>query len=128
MTKEKKKKSEKSESELVHDYVKKVIRGKQSRGHVDQRFAYTKSQKTVNKELWLDTDFFFSVVFQSEKQKYEFLQKLGIEADNDGQIQILNGLQFAKKLGIDLEKESALPYPTGSIDLMPLILDTEEGR
>lgn len=127
----KSKKPAKSEEELVKLYVDKVIRGKVSRGHIDQRFEYTKSDKTVNKDLWIDTDFYFSVVFQSADQKYEFFKALtekfgnkALEIEDDGQIQIVNGLILAKTLlGLDLKLETARPYPTGNLELMPFVLD-----
>lgn len=124
-------KIQKSESELVHEYAEKVIRGKQSRGHVDKRFGYTESSVAVNKELWLDTDFFCSLVFQSKEQKYEFLNKLcekfgtKPEYDSDTQIQIINGLKFAEQLGITLKKDEARPYPYGNLDLRPYVMDNE---
>lgn len=125
-------KVEKSEGELVHEYVDRVIRGKLSRGHVDQRFAYTKADGAVNKDMWMDTDFFFSVVFQSSEQKYKFLealqQKFGFELEDffETQVQIVNGLKLAEKMSIELKRESAQEYPYGSLDLRPYVLDDED--
>jgi hypothetical protein len=130
--KPRKPKDEKTEEQLVHEYVNKVIRGKQSRGHVDQRFEYTKTGTAVNKDMWLDTDFFFSVVFQSSEQKYKFLEavqklfKFELEDFYETQVEIVNGLKLAQSMGIDLKKESAREYPYGSLDLRPYVLDDEE--
>ena len=126
----KSKKSEKSEEQLVKDYVSRVIGGKVSRGHVDQRFDYTKKKSSVNKDMWIDYDFFFSVVFQSSEQKYQFLdfmrEKFGIEVTQDDNCQIINGLKFAEKVGLKLKKESTKDFPYGDIELRPFILDDED--
>lgn len=127
-----KKKAKKTETEIVQEYVDRIIKGKASRGHTDKRFDYTKKSDTVNKEMWLDTDFFFSVVFQSSIQKYAFLEalhkKLGVTVENfdKSQIQIINGLKIAESLGIELKKESALEPPVGNLDLRPYVLDDEK--
>jgi hypothetical protein len=129
LVKEKKVKETKSETQLVHEYVAKVVRGKQSRGHVDERFAFTKQDATVNKNLWLDTDFFFSVVFQSEAQKYAFLKAAGwplSPQEEEGQIQIVNGLKLAQALGVKLKIEKRLAYPQGDLELRPFVMDMEE--
>lgn len=118
-------KKEKTESELIHEYAKKVMRGKQSRGHVDERFQFTKGERTVNKELWLDSDFYFSVVFQSSRQKEEFFKKMKLVPDEDLGMQIVNGLKLAERLGIALTKEIAEKPPTINLDLLPFILDDE---
>ena len=121
----------KSESQLVHEYVDRVIGGKVARGHVDDRFAYTRKAGTVNKELWLDTDFFCSIVFQSFEQKYEFLEalakKTGVIADLDdaSQIQIVNGMDLARRLGIELKRETRAAYPIPDLELRPFIMDDE---
>lgn len=127
LKREAKKKEQKSESQLVHEYVNKVIRGKQSRGHVDKRFDYTKADGAVNKDMWMDTDFFFSVVFQSADQKDEFLKRIGWALDNlpGSQVQIVNGLKLAEQMKIPLKRESAREYPYGSLDLRPFVLDDE---
>lgn len=115
----------KTESELVHEYAKKVMRGKQSRGHVDERFQFTKGERTVNKELWLDSDFYFAVVFQSSRQKEEFFKKMKLVPDEDLGMQIVNGLKLAERLGVTLTKEIAEKPPTINLDLLPFILDDE---
>lgn len=129
--KEKVKKEKKSEAQLVQEYCDRIINGKKSRGHIDNRFAYTKAEGTVNKELWRDIDFFFSVVFQSKAQKYEFMafieEKFGFEFDEEigHQIQIVNGLRLSESMGCVLKQEKSMPYPYGSLDLKPLVLDQE---
>jgi hypothetical protein len=130
--KPRKPKQEKTEEQLVHEYTEKVIRGKLSRGHVDQRFAYTKAETAVNKDMWLDTDFFFSVVFQSADQKYKFLEvmqqmfKFELEDFYGTQVQIVNGLKLANAMGIELKKESTREFPYGELDLRPYVLDDEK--
>lgn len=127
----KKKKQSKSEGDLVREYADKVINGKRARGHTDKRFEFSKKEGTVNKELWLDTDFFFSVVFQSAEQKYLFLEFLknlypGFTVDKDDQIQIVNGMKLGQAMGISLPKEPHVrDYPQANLDLLPLVLDTE---
>lgn len=130
--KPKKEKIVKSESEIVHAYAKRVMDGKKSRGHVDDRFLdETKAEGTVNKELWRDQDFFVGFIFESKAQKYEFMaaieQKFNFEFDElpGHQIQIANGYRLAGLMGIVLRKEEAQPYPGTSLDLLPLVLDNE---
>ena len=121
---------EKTEEQIVHAYAKRVMDGKAQRGHVDKRFAHSK-KSDVNKSLWMDTDFFFSVVFESSEQKYQFLdfirQKFGIDFETyeTAQIQIVNGIRFSKSIGMNLKREKAANYPGPPLDLMPYILDDE---
>jgi hypothetical protein len=122
----KKEKVVKTEEQLVREYVDRVIGGKIARGHVDDRFAYTKKESTVNKELWMDQDFFFSVVFQSFEQKYAFLEALKIDTELCERVQIVNGIKLAEKLGVKLKKEVARPYPYPDLDLREIILDDEK--
>lgn len=128
----KKPRIKKTETEIVHTYVDKIIKGKVSRGHVDKRFGYTKSAQKRNKDLWLDTDFYFSVCFQSAEQKYEFLDALfkktgvKVETSPDDQIQIVNGLKLSEALSIPIQKETMLDYPYGDLDLRPFVLDNEK--
>lgn len=120
----------KTEQELVHAYANKIMDGKISRGHFDKRFDWhnrnAQDKGAVNKDIWFDTDFFFSVVFQSEAQKYAFLKAAGWIVDQDEQVQIVNGLELAKKMGIALRPEVALEYPYTDLELRPLVLDSEE--
>lgn len=120
-------KVEKTSEQLAREYADRIINGKIARGHTDKRFAYTKKDSTVNKEMWIDTDFFFSVVFQSLEQKYEFIKKVAwkTEVDHDSKIQIVNGLDLAKQMGIELKKETAQDSPYASLDLLPFVLDNE---
>lgn len=126
----KKPRVKKSESEIVKDYALKVIHGKMVRGHADQRFGFTKTAQTNNKDLWLDTDFYFSVVFQSTKQKNDFIEQLvkkfQVPVDEDDKVQIINGLKLAEKLGIKLENEKNKEFPQGDLDLRPFCLDNEK--
>lgn len=124
-------KKEKSESELVKEYANKVIRNTVHHGRVEKRFDGF-NDKSVNKKLWTDTDFFFSVVFQSSEQKYKFMEflldKFGdefVEVDGKGQIQIVNGLGLAKAMGCELKLEKRADYPLPNLDLMPFVLDNE---
>lgn len=126
-------KVQKSEQALVEEYANKVINGKIARGHFDKRFEWHKrEQGTTNKDLWMDTDFFFSVVFQSEAQKYAFLEefckKFGVDIDttSDGQIQVINGMGLANRMGIALKPEVAIEYPYTNLELRPFVLDSEE--
>lgn len=128
---EKKEKVEKSEGELVHSYVKRVMDGKKSRGHIDERFAETKADGTVNKEMWRDQDFFFSFLFESAAQKYQFIEQFeklfALEFDEEygHQIQIVNGYELGKRMGFTMTKEESLPYPGADLELKPLVLDNE---
>jgi len=121
-----KRRSQKTEQQLVHEYANQVMDRKASRGHYDKRFDWHKRDGATNKDLWFDSDFFFSVVFQSEAQKYEFLSKLSWQTDDFEQVQIVNGLALAKKLGIDLKPETALPYPYTDLELRDLVLDSDD--
>lgn len=118
-------KATKSEAEIVRSYANRVIKNQQYHGRIADKFKGLKQERSVSKNLWMDDDFFFSVVFQSSEQKYEFLKQLGVEVDKEGTIQIVNGLKLADKLNIALKLETTKDYPTGSIDLKPFVLDTE---
>ena len=124
-------KVQKTEAEIAHQYAKIIVDKQRTRGMISDKFANLKSEKTINKDLWQDTDFFFSVVFQSRDQKYKFLEflfeKFNLETDDDGEreIQIINGLKFAEQIGCELKKEVAGDYPTGNIELRQFILDEE---
>jgi len=121
-----------SERELVHKYVNRIINNQKYHGRVDkEKFKDIAYEKKVNKNLWLDSNFYFSVVFQSAEQKIDFLNKLGVtteeieEAIYCGKQSIINGLKFAKKLKIELEEENREEYPLPDLELLPYILDTE---
>lgn len=127
-------KAEPTESELVHKYVNRIIKNQQYHGRIDtEKFAGLEYEKTVSKNLWLDTNFYFSVVFQSAAQKMEFLEKweafsdqlVGESMSSISKLQIVNGLKLAKALNIELKEETTRPYPTGNIDLMPFVLDDQ---
>lgn len=127
----KKPKVQKSEAEISRQYAKIIMDKQRTRGMMSQQFQDLKKKTTINKDLWQDSDFFFSVVFQSAQQKYEFLtlffEKFGIEPEDSGRgtIQIINGLKFADQLKFPLKKEVAADYPCGNIDLKQFILDEE---
>ena len=92
-------KIEPSERELVENYANSVMDRKASRGagHQDTRFAHQAVEKTSVKDLWADTDFFFSVVFQSRAQKMEFMRQMKWPVDSKQQVQIVNGIELAKQ-------------------------------
>ena len=82
-------------------------------------------------------NFFFSVVFQSKKQKYDFLEAVekflkekGIQLQIDEgygyPVQIINGYILARQFGIDLKEEISREYPLGDKRLKTLALDTEK--
>lgn len=123
------KQQEPTEQELVHKYVNRVIKNQMYHGRVDSnKFDNLQHDKTVSKNLWLDYDFYFCVVFQSAEQKYQVLRHLAGENDtySSDRIHIINGLNFAKSLGIELKEETTKDYPMGNIDLLPYVLDDEE--
>lgn len=124
---EKTPKPQKSEAELVRQYANIIMAKQRTRGMIADKFQDMKGQKP-NKDLWQDSDFFFSVVFQSKDQKYQFLERLEemfpLNANDRGDtIQIINGIRLAESMGIELRKEIANDYPTGNIELRDLILD-----
>lgn len=125
------KNEKKTESEIVQEYANKVIRNTIHHGRVEKRFEGF-NDKSVNKKLWTDTDFFLSIVFQSSAQKYAFMdflvEQFGdefIEVDKKGQIQIANGLVLAKAMGCELKLEKRSDYPLPNLDLLPFVLDNE---
>ena len=65
MKKERKKKEPVSELETVRKYANGIIHRQITRGHAHSRMKELGPAKTTNKDLWIDTDFFFSIVFQS---------------------------------------------------------------
>lgn len=118
-----------TEAELVLRYANRVIKNQQYHGRVDTEKFDNLEYKTNTKTLFLDVDFFFSVVFQSSRQKYEFMEKweqMHSAVDSEfSKIQIVNGLKLATALGIDLKLETSREYPTGNLDLMSFVLDEE---
>jgi hypothetical protein len=122
------KKAEKSEVEIVREYAMGIIKRQLSRGHADRNIE---TRNTTNKDLWMDTDFYFSVVFASAKQKYEFLEqfceKFGIqlETSRDEKVSIINGIRLASNLKFKIPEEKTLDYPNGALDLRPYVLDNE---
>lgn len=128
MKKPRKVKEKKSELDIVRKYATLIIHRQTTRGHADDKLKGNEVQKTTNKDLWMDTSFFFSVVFQSEMQKMEFLDQfckktnVSLEGYN---IQIINGVKLAESLGFKITKEVMEKPPSGSLDLRPYVLDNE---
>lgn len=124
-------KVQKSEAEIATQYANIIMKKQRTRGQLSSRFSEMETDVTFNKDLWMDTDFYFSVVFQSKRQKIEFLafleEKFNIdfEYSDENAIQILNGLKLAKNMGLELKKEVASEYPCGNIELKSFILDEE---
>lgn len=88
---------------------------------------------TEGVDVWKDADFFFSVVFQSAKQKVLFLEflksKIGIsfetEPNSPFQIQIINGLKLAEKMGCPLPIVTPTDYVYPDLALKAVVLDNE---
>jgi transposase len=124
--------NKKTEKELVHQYANTIMAKQRTRGMVKEKFKDMRGDKP-NKDLWMDFDFFFSVVFQSREQKVQFLEFLAkqnnIEPDKffDSTVtQIINGLELARAIGCPLKKEIANEFPLGNIELKDLVLDDEK--
>ena len=122
-----------TEAQIVQRYANRIINNQQYHGRIDEsKFPNLKYDKKVNKKIWMDENFYFSVVFQSSEQVVEFLDKLGMTTDEvdqfveAGSLKIINGLKFAEKLGISLEKIPKSDYPLANIELMPYVLDQQE--
>lgn len=85
-------------------------------------------------DIWKDSDFFFSVVFQSSAQKYTFLEEfsrkfgLGIDTVKSGDevVQILNGLELASKIGVRLTPEKPGSTPYANLELAALVMDDQK--
>lgn len=121
-----------SEKELVHKYVNRIINNQKYHGRIDEeKFKDINYKKKVNKNLWLDQNFYFTAVFQSQEQKHKVLEAIGLteeqidEAYYSGKINIINGIELAKKLGIEIELEEREEYPLPELELLPYVLDTE---
>lgn len=122
-----------SEEQIVTKYVNRIINNQRYHGRVDTtRHPNMKYDKKVNKNIWMDNQFYFSVVFQSADQLGKFIDELGITVEEQqeiavgGTLKIVNGLKFAEKLGISIEKIKAENYPLANLELMPYVLDNEE--
>lgn len=59
------------------------------------------------KEANINPDFFFSVYFQNQAQKDNFLKSIGADAISKGLF--INGIEFAKLLGIEIQRENIEP-------------------
>ena len=134
---EKVEKVKKSEREIVEQYALQTMRKYQTRGHGGGTIE-AKEGGAVNKDLWLDRDFYFSVVFQSKKQKYAVMAALEelvrthtehkefeLDEPEGSQVQIVNGVRLAQLLGIEIQLETSREYPYGDLDLKPYVLDEE---
>ena len=64
-----------TEEELVKRYTNRTIKNQQYHNRVDSTKYAGLEHHTNTKTLWLDYDYFFSVVFQSRRQKFEFFEK-----------------------------------------------------
>lgn len=124
---------EMSEEDYVKRYAARVIANEGYHGRIDgKKFSNLANKKTVNRALWMDTDFYFSIVFQSSTQKDKFLKEftekmgLNVEGVKEGGIQILNGMALAGVLGIDLEPETSKDYPLPDLDVREFVLDSAE--
>jgi hypothetical protein len=54
-----------TEAELVKKYANRVIKNQIDHGRVDaSKFAGMEHTHAVNKNLWMDADFYFCVVFE----------------------------------------------------------------
>ena len=114
----------KSEADTVSKYAIRVINNQKYHGRTNLEY------KAASKNIWMDTDFYFSVVFQTKEQKdlfvKEYFNKLGIKTDYEGGIQIINGMRLAEKIGVKLENAESKDYPLADIDLKDLVLDHEK--
>lgn len=122
-----------TEIELAHKQAEKMLR---DMTRLQNTQAKSPDQKSVREgvDQWKDTDFYFSVVFQSSTQKYTFLEflskKFGLGIDDakseNHVIQVVNGLIFAEKIGLKLVGEKTGNYPYPDLELKELALDGEE--
>lgn len=115
-----------SESELVKKYATDIIHRHMSRG---MEGRVVKSENTPNKDVWQDSQFYFSVVFQSSEQKYEFLdafaKKFNLKVEGDQQVEIVNGIKLANACGIPVKMVKSRDFPQADLDLRGFVLDDE---
>lgn len=123
---------EATEAEIVRRYVNRVIKNAGYHGRINtQKFGELAKEQTqsVNKDLWLDSDFYFCIVFESDVQKYTFLDALelrGLEIpSNRMRLTMINGLKLAEFMKISLKRETGHTYPLGQLDLQPFVLEDE---
>lgn len=128
-----------SEETLVHRYVNRTLNNQRNHGRVDnKKFKDLAYEHKVNKNIWMDNDFYFSMVFESSEQKYKFLEALGFYEEDaeemklaNRNVRIINGLEFANRLkdkgvNIELEEVQAIDnYPKPDLALLPYVLDNE---
>lgn len=126
-------KPQKSEMELAQAQADRMYRDMQRLQATQSKAAHQKSERTTV-DIWKDSDFFFSVVFQSSAQKNKFLEEfskkfgLGVEGvmANDELLQVINGLKLAEKLGIEIPAEKVGKYPYPNLELSDIALDNEK--
>lgn len=131
VVKVKKEKIPVSEKELLEKQAARMLK---DMDRLQQTQDPSKKTSTTAVDIWKDTDFYFSVVFQSAQQKYEFLEqfskKFGLGVDevksSDEVFSIVNGIKLSQKLGfnIRLEKKPSYVYP--DLELREMALDADE--
>lgn len=127
------KKIQLSEVELARKQAEKMLKD-MGRLQATQKGSLDQKKVREGVDLWKDTDFFFSVVFQSSAQKYAFLEafskKFGLGIDNamagDEVYQIINGLKLAANLGIKIPAEKSVKFPYPNLELAQLALDNNK--
>jgi hypothetical protein len=120
----KKKKTIPREEDLVRKYAQRVINNQRLHGRVDES-KFKGIKYNSNKKTWMDTDFYFSIVFQNSEQKNKFLQAVSWTSEDMEGVEIVNGLKLAEHLGVKLEKITSKDYPMADLALKDLILDVE---
>ena len=101
-----------TELDIATKQAEKMLRD-MYRVQATQNKSADQKENRSSVDLWKDTDFFFSIVFQSSAQKYTFLEafskKFGLGIDNAKSnneiIQVVNGLKLAKNLDIKIPSE-----------------------
>lgn len=83
-------------------YLSRAIRSGHSRGYEWTFAAFKERAQNENARLLdaTDSEFWFSVCFQTREQKEEFLKKAGLFDIGD---KYIDGLKVAAKMGINLE-------------------------
>lgn len=122
-----------SEMELAERQAQKMMRD-MTRLQATQTKSTDQKDVREGVDIWKDTDFFFSVVFQSAGQKYAFLEQFskmfGLGIDNvragDEVFSIFNGLKLAELLKIKIPNEKAPKYVYPNLELKDLALDGED--
>jgi hypothetical protein len=93
----------------VDHYKKVVYKGKAEHDTkaeltaAQQVFRTARKRETEQRQEMMDVAFYFCVVFETEKQKAEFLRKLKVSTDMDEGTMVMSGFALAKRLNIKLE-------------------------